>query len=117
MVEQFGMSPKIGPVTLSQDGSRFLEMKLPWERERETSEEFARIADEEVRRFESEAYGRAKSILSEHEASLRAVAEELKRAEVLEGAQLRAIVARVESGSHETAADTAAQGVDARERS
>jgi cell division protease FtsH len=113
MVEQFGMSPKVGPLTLHQDGSQFLENKLPWERERSTSEELARIADQEVARFVSEAYTRAKEILTEHEIALRDVAEELKRAEVLEGAQLRDIVERIESrGSPQIATGNAAQEVE-----
>ena len=99
MVEQFGMSPEVGPLTLTQDGQRFLEMKLPWERERVASEELSRIADTEVRRFVSEAYARAKEILSEHERSLRAVADELKRVEVLEGKQLHEIVERTEKAA------------------
>ncbi len=91
MVEQFGMSPKVGPIAVSQDGSRFLEQKLPWEQARNVSEELARTADQEVRRLVSEAYERGKRILSEREALLRTIAEELKREEVLEGEKLRAI--------------------------
>ncbi len=115
MVEQFGMSPKVGPITIAGDGARFLEMKLPWERERSTSEEFARIADEEVARLVSEAYERAKAILSEHEMSLRAVADELKRLEVLEGKALQEIVQRVEGGKKEQSVDPATE-IEARER-
>ncbi len=91
MVEQFGMSPKVGPIAVSQDGSRFLEQKLPWEQARNVSEELARTADQEVTRLVSEAYERGKRILSEREALLRTIAEELKREEVLEGEKLRAI--------------------------
>ena len=96
MVEQFGMSPKIGPIAIAQDGSQFLEQRFPWDQSRGTSEELARKADEEVTRFVSEAYERAKRILTEHEAALRAVADELKRTEVLDGAGLKALVERVE---------------------
>ena len=98
MVEQFGMSPKIGPMAVSQAGAQFLEPKLPWDTTRETSEEFARIADEEVARFVTDAYDRARRILSEHETALRAVAEELKRAEVLDGDALRVLVQETEAG-------------------
>jgi cell division protease FtsH len=99
MVEQFGMSPKVGPIAVSEDGSRFLEQRLPWERSHTYSEELARKADEEVARLVSQAYDRAKAILTEHEAALRAVADELKRVEVLDGAALQALVARVELSS------------------
>ncbi|MEX0875484.1 MAG: ATP-dependent zinc metalloprotease FtsH [Actinomycetota bacterium] len=98
MVEQFGMSPKIGPMAISQAGAQFLEPKFPWDTTRETSEEFARIADEEVARFVTDAYDRARRILSDHEGSLRAVADELKRAEVLDGDALRVLVQKIEAG-------------------
>ncbi len=98
MVEQFGMSPKIGPMAVSQAGAQFLEPKFPWDTTRETSEEFARIADEEVARFVTDAYERARRILSEHEPALRAVADELKRAEVLDGDALRVLVQKIEAG-------------------
>ncbi len=99
MVEQFGMSPKVGPIAVTQDGSQFLDQKFPWDQQKTTSEELARKADEEVTRLVSEAYDRAKRILTEHEAALRAVADELKRVEVLDGTALRALVDRVELAS------------------
>ena len=109
------MSPEVGPISISPDGSRFLELKLPWERERSTSEQLARIADAEVARLVSEAYDRAKSLLTKHEPSLRAVAEELKRTGVLEGKQLREIVDRVESGKDAALPEGPAIEVEARE--
>jgi cell division protease FtsH len=102
MVEQFGMSPKVGPIAVSQDGSRFLEQKLPWEQGRNVSEELARTADQEVSRLVSDAYERAKRILGERESLLRRVAEELKREEVLEGEALRALVESAEPSSETT---------------
>jgi cell division protease FtsH len=99
MVEQFGMSPKVGPIAVTHDASQFLEAKFPWDGQKSTSEELARKADEEVTRIVSDAAERAKVILTTHEASLRAVADELKRAEVIEGAALKALVERVELAS------------------
>ncbi len=96
MVEQFGMSPKIGPIAISQDGAQFLESRFPWDRDRSSSEELARKSDEEVTRFVTEAYERARKILVTHEAALRAVADELKQKEVLDGTELRALVSRVD---------------------
>jgi cell division protease FtsH len=96
MVEQFGMSPKVGPVSLSQDGSQFLEAKFPWERERTGSEEQLRVADEEVARFVREAYERARALLKEHEKALLGVADALQVREVLDGAELRALVDEIE---------------------
>ncbi|HVL82308.1 MAG TPA: ATP-dependent zinc metalloprotease FtsH [Actinomycetota bacterium] len=113
MVEQFGMSPRIGPVSLNPNGSQFLD-RAPWERvERETSEETARIADEEVSRLVREAYDRARRILESHEGALRGVAAELKRVEVLDGPQLRDLVARLEDGAAPRPEPTAGIGGDA----
>jgi cell division protease FtsH len=95
MVEQYGMSPKVGPMAVSQDAQRYLE-KLPWESTRDVSEELARTADEECARLVSEAYARAKRLLLRHGEALRGVAEELKRIEVLDGDALRQLVARIE---------------------
>jgi cell division protease FtsH len=91
MVEQYGMSPKVGPIAMSKDGQQFLDAKLPWEQERSSSEELQRTADQEVTRLVAEAYDRARVLLEEREAILREVAEELKRAEVLDGDELRRI--------------------------
>ena len=99
MVEQFGMSPKVGPIAVTSDGAAFLDQKFPWDQQRASSEELARKSDEEVTRLVSEAYDRAKALLSTHEAALRAVAEELKRTEVLDGAALNALVEKVELAS------------------
>jgi cell division protease FtsH len=96
MVEQFGMSPRVGPVSLSHDGAQFLEMKFPWERERVASEEQQRIADEEVGRIVREAYDRARTILLEHEKALLGVADALEARETLDGAELRALVDEIE---------------------
>ena len=95
MVEQYGMSPKIGPIAVSQDGQRYLE-KLPWESQRNVSEDLARLADEECARLVAEAYARAKRLLFQHADALRGVAQELKRLEVLDGDALRQLVTRIE---------------------
>ncbi len=100
MVEEFGMSPRIGPLAVVQNGQQFLE-GMPWERSRNASEELSRVVDEEVSRLVSEAYERALGILKEQETALRGVAEELKRCEVLDGAELRALVDRLRSDAAE----------------
>ncbi len=97
MVEHFGMSPIVGPIAVSRDGQQFLESRLPWESERTTSEELARVVDTEVKRFVQDAYERAKNLLRDHEPALRGIADELKRIEVLDGKELRAVVDRFEA--------------------
>jgi cell division protease FtsH len=90
------MSPKVGPVSLSQDGSQFLETKYPWERERSASDETARIADEEVERIVREAYDRSVMILRDHEKALLGVADALQARETLDGSELRSLVDEIE---------------------
>jgi cell division protease FtsH len=92
MVEQFGMSSEVGPIAISQNGQQFLEGKMPWDHERNASEELQRTADAEITRIVTESYDRAIRILTEHESALRTVAEELKRKEVLDGDELRRLV-------------------------
>jgi cell division protease FtsH len=92
MVEQFGMSPRVGPIAVSSEPAQFLDGKFPWENQRNTSEELARLADAEVTRLVSEAYDRAKQILLEREGALRNVAVELKENEVLDADALRRAV-------------------------
>jgi cell division protease FtsH len=96
MVEQFGMSPKIGPIAVSSEAQQFLEAKLPWESQRNTSEDLAQLADAEVTRLVTEAYDRAVRILTDHEAALRRVANELKDKEVLDAVGLKAAVEAAE---------------------
>jgi len=91
MVCDWGMSEKIG---LRNLGRREEEIFLGREiaQHRDFSEETARLIDSEVNRLLEEAHDLARSIIEEHEAMLHRLAEELLKREILESAQIDAIL-------------------------
>ncbi len=87
MVTEWGMSEKIGPLTLGKrDEEIFLgrEMGL----HRNVSEETARLIDEEITRFVDGAYERAKKIINENQEKLNRIAKALLEKEILEGPEI-----------------------------
>ena len=93
MVADFGMSPKIGPLSFGQNGFRSREGRLLFPGERpEMSAETARLVDEEIARLVNEAHDRAKAILAKDRALLEKLAVVLTEREVIEGKQLRRYV-------------------------
>ena len=93
MVVDFGMSPKIGPLSFGQNGFRSREGRLLFPGERpEMSAETARLVDEEIARLVNEAHDRAKAILAKDRALLEKLAVVLTEREVIEGKQLRRYV-------------------------
>jgi len=93
MVTEFGMSEAIGPV--NHEGRRrntFIE--APYVPERGAyAEETARIIDAEVKRIVSSAEGEARRILSEKRGLLDALTARLLEKEVVEGDELRQMLA------------------------
>jgi cell division protease FtsH len=83
MVAQFGMSEKLG--VLSLEGPRtptFL--PVPGQVEKEYSEETARIIDEEVKKILSEILAKVRQILGEHREKLDELAKLLLEREVID---------------------------------
>ncbi len=78
MVLEWGMSPRLGFVRYTGVDSRESFIS-----EREYSEETARLIDEEIRRFASEAWQDAERMLSENWEKVEAVAQALLRHETL----------------------------------
>ena len=72
MVTRYGMSEKLGTVRYGEDSEVFIGMSMG--RTRPYSEETAGIIDDEVRSLIDAAYDRCKSILTEHDDRLEAVA-------------------------------------------
>jgi len=93
MVVEFGMSPKLGPLSFGQDGFRSREGRplFPGERP-DFSEQTARIVDEEIARLINEAHEMASSILEKERNLLDKLSDVLVEREVIEGAQLRRYV-------------------------
>ncbi|WP_338198456.1 ATP-dependent zinc metalloprotease FtsH [Candidatus Nephthysia bennettiae] len=92
MVTQWGMSEKLGTVTMGhKEELVFLGRDLG--EQRNFSEEVAQLIDEEVRSLIKEAYETAKRILTEQRAKMDMVVERLRVEETIDAAQLEEIVA------------------------
>jgi cell division protease FtsH len=87
MVEEWGMSPRLGFVRYAPADSR--EMFLP---EKPLSDATATLIDSEVRRIVDEAYADAERLLDEHWEKVVAVAEALLRYETLDAAEVHRIM-------------------------
>jgi cell division protease FtsH len=87
MVCQFGMSDKLGHVTLGKrEGLVFLGKDLV--EERNYSDDTARIIDEEVKHIVDAAYLKAKTMLAAHMDQLRILSAALLEKEVLNGEEV-----------------------------
>jgi cell division protease FtsH len=92
MVKSYGMSDKLGTVTLDRERQPFLmQIQAPQEKG-DYSEETAREIDCEVRRIIDEQYELVKRMLAEQKASLLEGAKQLLEREVISGAELKAIM-------------------------
>jgi cell division protease FtsH len=92
MVCEWGMSDAMGPLTFGKKEEQiFLGREIA--QHQDYSEDTALRIDQEVKRFVTDNYERARKVLSEHQASLEKVAAELLVREVLDGEQVRRIVA------------------------
>jgi cell division protease FtsH len=93
MVTEYGMSPKLGPLSFGRDGFRGPEGRMLFPGERpEFSEGTARMVDEEVSRLVGEAHQRAQDILDDQRNLLERLARLLMVQEVLEGKDLERYV-------------------------
>lgn len=87
MVCEFGMSERLGPVTLGRKaGPIFLGRDIV--EDRNYSEEVASEIDKEVRRVVENCHQRARQLLSEHRHALSAIAEQLLDKETIDGDEL-----------------------------
>ena len=97
MVCEWGMSKKMGPVSLGRrDEQPFLGREIG--HQRDFSEQTALNIDEEVRRIVDENYQRARDILSEHKEILEETAHALLDRETLELKDVDAIINEIEPG-------------------
>ncbi len=91
MVEQWGMSEKLGPVNLSEGVQEVFLGKEIVSRSK-ISERTARLIDEEVRRFVEEAEQKALEILRDNIDKLHRLAEALLEREVLTGDEIDEVI-------------------------
>lgn len=90
MVCQFGMSDKLGNVTLGKrEGLVFLGKDLV--EERNYSDDTARVIDEEVKHIVDDAYLKAKNLLANHREQLKALSDVLLEKEVLDGEEVKRV--------------------------
>src|SRR5437773_2328160 len=91
MITQFGMSEKLGFVSL--EGPRTATfLMVPTYSPKEYSEETARLIDEEVKQILTEAHSRAKDLLISRRAALEELAKLLLEKEVVDRPALQAIL-------------------------
>ncbi|GAB6093476.1 ATP-dependent zinc metalloprotease FtsH [Furfurilactobacillus curtus] len=86
MVTQYGMSDKLGMVTLESDGQPFLGAQ--YGQQPPYSQETAALIDEEVRRLTSEGYQEARDIIQSHREQHKLIAEALLKYETLDEKQI-----------------------------
>ena len=87
MVRDYGMSCEVGPVSLAEQGSAFLQSAALPEL-RNYSEQTARLVDAEIRRLTQEALDRARSVLRANRGLVEALAARLLAHEVVEEPEL-----------------------------
>ena len=91
MVTRFGMSDRLGPVSLGrQQGNPFLGREIA--AERDFSEETAATIDDEVRNLVDQAYRRAKDVLVTNRPVLDEVAQRLIEKETVDAEELQDIL-------------------------
>jgi cell division protease FtsH len=91
MVTQFGMSDKLGHITLGRrEGLVFLGRDIL--EEKNYSEETARLIDEEVKRIVDEAYNKAKTLLQQNADKLKTLSNDLLEKEVLGAEEVKRLL-------------------------
>jgi cell division protease FtsH len=96
MIVRWGMSKRLGTISYSDKDDPFAGTALA-SNSREYSEKTATLVDEEVKEIVSWAYDRAVSLLTEHKATLDAIARALRMYETVDAKKLRDIM--IETGS------------------
>jgi cell division protease FtsH len=104
MVTQYGLSEKLGPIAYGEDeGEVFLGQSIA--RSKAVSGDTAKIIEEEIRRFVTEGYDKAREILTERRDDWEAISEALLEYETLTGEEIEALM-RGEKIVREDPADT-----------
>lgn len=94
MVQTYGMSDKLGPLTFEKGRPLFLDTK--YSPLKEYSEHTAKQLDEEVHNIVTQAHQTAKGILTERRSDLERVARVLMEKEVMDGSELEELLAKVD---------------------
>ncbi len=93
MVCTYGMSERLGPLTLGKKQTSLF-LGTEYGQEKNYSEETARQIDEEVRDIIESSYSKVLSMLKENRTILDALASELEEKEILSGEEVKTIMER-----------------------
>jgi cell division protease FtsH len=97
MVTEYGMSDRLGPLSYNREPrSPYLEMG-PRSRERDYSERTAQQIDEEVVRIVEDVHDKVRNLLRQKRSNLERLAGILLEKESIEGEELKAFVAEMDS--------------------
>jgi len=106
MVEDYGMSERLGPISLGLErGARLLLGEYSYGKEANYSEATAELIDQEVKELITGNYRRVKTALAENGRVLEGIAEVLLEKETLEGDAFRELVEEFRSGEKATLAE------------
>jgi cell division protease FtsH len=89
MVTEYGMSPKVGPLSFGKDGFRGGSLLFPGSGH-ELSDDLSAVVDEEIARLVNEAHDRATHVLTEYQRFLEQLSQILIVTEVIDGPDLHA---------------------------
>ncbi len=92
LITKYGMSEKIGPITLSEEEEMVFLGKELGMMEKHYSEETAKAVDGELSRFMNEAFKKAKTILEKHRPALDAIAKKLIEDESIEKQEFEKLI-------------------------
>ena len=99
MVEDYGMSDRVGPISLGLErGSRLLMGEYSYGKEANYSEATAELIDQEVKKIITHNYDRVKEILQDNKNVLEGIAEVLLEKETLEGDAFRELMEEYRAG-------------------
>ncbi|OFX01545.1 MAG: cell division protein FtsH [Alphaproteobacteria bacterium RIFCSPHIGHO2_12_FULL_63_12] len=91
MVTQYGLSEKLGPIAYAEDeGEVFLGQSIA--RTKAISGDTAKIIEEEIRRFVTDGFDRARQILTDRNADWERLAQALLEFETLTGDEINALL-------------------------
>jgi cell division protease FtsH len=97
MVEDFGMSEELGPISLGiERTAKLLTGEYGYGSERDYSEATAQIIDEAIKRYLNSNYERVKSLLEKRKEALQGIASVLLEKETLEGDKFRELLKQYE---------------------
>jgi cell division protease FtsH len=99
MVTRYGMSPKLGPIAFGEK-EELVFLGRDISEQRNYSDAVAEDIDSEVHRIVTEAYDRAKGILTKYRAVLDDMASALLEFETLDGEPLKEMLGRIPRGSY-----------------